>query len=78
MPALLKTQLSVEIYEIFKQMNISQNEFAKLLGIRQPKVSRLFGGHLKEFSLEKLIEFLQLLDRYVELKITKDRVNAKR
>jgi predicted XRE-type DNA-binding protein len=49
---LLKTQIAVEIYNIFISMNITQNEFGKLLKIRQAKVSRIFNGHLSEFSLE--------------------------
>lgn len=70
MATLLKTQLAVELYNIFINKGINQKEFAKLLNIRQPKVSRLFKGHLKDFSLEKLVEYLQRLDKYVELKIT--------
>ncbi len=67
----LKNQIAVEIYKSFVELGISQTEFSKLMNIKQPKVSRIFNGHLKEFSLETLIEYLQLLGNYVEIKITK-------
>ena len=69
MANLIKTQLAVEIYQIFKSMDITQDEFAKLIGVKQPKISRILNGHLSDFSLETLIEYLQCLGRYVEIKI---------
>jgi len=68
-PTFFKNQLAIEIYQIFIKMEISQDVFAKKLGIRQPKISRIFNGHLKEFSLETLIQYLHILGRYVEIKI---------
>ena len=42
-------------------------EAAKLLGIDQPKVSALMRGRLSGFSTERLIRFLNVLDRDVEI-----------
>jgi predicted XRE-type DNA-binding protein len=66
---LIKTQLAVEIYKIFISKRITQTEFGKVLGIKQAKVSRLCMGHLREFSLETLIDYLQCLGRYVVIEI---------
>lgn len=65
----LKNQIAGEIYNIFKSMEVTQAEFAHLIGIRQAKFSRICNGHLGEFSLETLIEYLQKLNRDVELRI---------
>jgi predicted XRE-type DNA-binding protein len=65
----IKTQLSVEIYKIFTSMDVTQEEFAKLLNIKQAKVSRIMNGHMGEFSIETLVEYLQHLGKYVEFKI---------
>lgn len=69
MVLLMKNQIASEIWNIFISMKINQTEFAKLLKIRQAKVSRIFKGHLNEFSLETLINYLKLLGKEVELKI---------
>lgn len=76
MSTLIKTQIAVEIYKIFKSKNITQAEFSKLLGIRQAKISRILNGHLNEFSLESLINYLQLLNKYVEITVS-DYPNSK-
>lgn len=37
------------------------------MGISQPEVSRLFKGHFREYSVERLMEFLTAFDRDVEI-----------
>ncbi|MGH9841242.1 MAG: helix-turn-helix domain-containing protein, partial [Blastocatellia bacterium] len=44
-----------------------QTQAATLLGIDQPKISRLIRGQFREFSLERLIQFLGALDRQVDI-----------
>jgi len=41
---------------------LTQVRAAKLLGIDQPKVSKLRRGQLREFSTERLFRFLTALD----------------
>jgi len=46
---------------------------AKLLGVDQPKISRLLRGQLKEFSMTRLLGFMLRLDRDIEIHIKKHR-----
>ncbi len=66
---LIKTQLAVEIYKIFIEKGSSQKDFAKLIGIRQAKISRIINGHLKEFTIDSLINYLHSLQKYVIIQI---------
>src|SRR5262245_31481754 len=67
--ALAKARLSSIITDILKRRGLTQIQAAKLLGIDQPKVSRLMRGRVREFSLERLIHFLGALDRRVDVVI---------
>lgn len=37
------------------------------MGISQPEVSRLFKGHFREYSVDRLMAFLTAFDRDVEI-----------
>ncbi|MBF5045335.1 XRE family transcriptional regulator [Aggregicoccus sp. 17bor-14] len=50
-----------------------QQDVADLLGIDQPKVSKLLRGHFSEYSVERLMEFLTRLGMNVEIKVTPKR-----
>ena len=60
--ALAKSRLTRVIADILKQRGLTQTQAATLLGIDQPKISRLIRGQFREFSLERLIQFLGALD----------------
>ena len=53
--------------------HLNQTEAAELLGIDQPKVSRLLRGQLKEFSMTRLLVFMLRLDLGIEIRIKKHR-----
>jgi hypothetical protein len=42
---------------------------SRLVGLSQPDVSRLLRGHLRDFSLERLLRLLLALDRDIEIVI---------
>ena len=65
--ALAKSRLTRVIADILKQRGLTQTQAATLLGIDQPKISRLIRGQFREFSLERLIQFLGALDRQVDI-----------
>ena len=65
--ALAKSRLTRVIADILKQRGLTQTQAAELLGIDQPKISRLVRGQFREFSLERLIQFLGALDRQVAI-----------
>jgi len=71
--SLAKAELARKVGSIIKHRHLNQAEAAKLLGIDQPKVSRLLRGQLKEFSMTKLLDFMLRLDRDIEIRIKKHR-----
>lgn len=64
-----KAELARRISSIIEHRHLTQSEAAQLLGTDQPKVSALRRGRLAGFSLERLIAFLNALDRDVEIVI---------
>ena len=68
-----KATLMLQIYRIIKQRRLTQVQAGKVLGIRQPNVSRLMRGSSGVYSVERLIEFLTALGQNVEVVITPTR-----
>jgi predicted XRE-type DNA-binding protein len=66
---LAKAELASLIGEAIRQRRLTQAAAAALLGIDQPKVSRLLRGYLTNFSVERLMHFLTLLGRDVEITV---------
>ena len=64
-----KVRLAVAINEILRQRRLSQVAAARLLRINQPKISALANYRLEGFSAERLMHFLNALDRDVEITI---------
>lgn len=62
-----KARLAHRIGEIVRGRHLTQAEAAEVLGATQPMVSRLLNGQLHGFSLERLVRFLNALDRDVEI-----------
>jgi len=63
----LKAQIVSEIYRLVRERKLTQATTGKRLGISQPEVSRMFKGHFREYSVERLMEFLTSFDRDVEI-----------
>jgi predicted XRE-type DNA-binding protein len=68
---LAKAELARKINSIIEKRELKQIEAAKILDIDQPKVSALSCGRLNDFSLERLITFLNKLDQDVEIIVKK-------
>ena len=66
-----KAELARKIASIIRHRHLKQADAAKLLGIDQPKVSKLVRGQLKDFGLERLLIFIMKLDRDIEIVISK-------
>jgi predicted XRE-type DNA-binding protein len=60
-----KAALAAQIASIATHRHLTQQQTARLLGTTQPKISELFAGKLAGFSMERLIRFLNALDRDV-------------
>jgi predicted XRE-type DNA-binding protein len=64
---LVKAQLVFKIDRIMKNRDLKQSETGKLLGIKQPDVSKMLRGEFRQFSVERLLRFLVALDQDVEI-----------
>jgi predicted XRE-type DNA-binding protein len=64
---LAKADLAVRIAETIRARRLTQTRAARILKIDQPKISRLLQGRLSGFSTERLMHFLTLLGRDVEI-----------
>jgi predicted XRE-type DNA-binding protein len=62
--------LAYEIEQSIRKRGLTQAEAAKVLGVDQPKVSALRNGRLSGFSVERLIRFLNALNRDVEIVVS--------
>lgn len=67
--ALAKAELAQKIVAILHERRLTQTDAAAILGIDQPKVSTLMRGRLSGFSIERLLRFLLLLGRDVEINV---------
>ncbi|MPZ59213.1 MAG: helix-turn-helix domain-containing protein [Rhizobiales bacterium] len=63
----LKAQIVSEIYRLTNERKLTQAVAGKRMGISQPEVSRMFKGHFREYSVDRLMEFLTAFDRDVEI-----------
>ncbi|MBI3902577.1 MAG: XRE family transcriptional regulator [Nitrosomonadales bacterium] len=65
----LRVQLAMRINELLQEKKLLQAKTAELFGIPQPHISDLKHYKLSRFSSERLMYFLTLLDRDVEIVI---------
>lgn len=75
--ALAKSRLAQRIAEIIDRHNLTQVQAASILGIDQPKVSKLIRGQLREFSTDRLFRFLNVLDQDIEI-VIREKPNTRR
>jgi predicted XRE-type DNA-binding protein len=66
---LAKAELATRIIGEIQRRRMTQAQAAAILGIDQPKISALKQGKLSGFSIERLMRFLLLLGRDVEISI---------
>ncbi len=66
---LAKAGLATRIAGVIRARRLTQASAARILKIDQPKISRLLRGQLSGFSTERLMQFLTLLGRDVEIVI---------
>lgn len=67
--AMLKARLAIHIASIIHHRGLTQQEAADVLGVEQPRVSALMRGNLYRFSAARLFDFLNALDRDIEIVI---------
>lgn len=67
--ALAKSEIVLKIQTIIKKKKLTQAKAAKILKISQPKISLLLRGYFEDFSLERLLRFLNDLGQDVYISI---------
>jgi predicted XRE-type DNA-binding protein len=65
----LRVQLAMRLNDLIADHRLTQAKVAVVFGIPQPHVSELKNYKLSRFSSERLLRFLTLLDRDVEIVI---------
>ncbi len=68
--ALAKAELARQIAKIIKRRKLTQKQAAEILGVDQPKISAIFHGRLRSFSVERLIRFINELGQDVTIMIS--------
>jgi predicted XRE-type DNA-binding protein len=68
--AMAKAKVAMKINDTIKKKKLTQAKAAKILKISQPKVSLLLRGYLTDFSLERLLRFLNDLGQNVYISTT--------
>ncbi len=68
---LFKARLAWQILRLINERDLNRTQAAAVLGITQPKASRLLTGQTTGFSTEKLLHFLTRLDQDVRIIITR-------
>ena len=63
----LRVQLAVRLNDLLQAKGLTQAAAAKRLGIAQPHVSELKNYKLSRFSSERLLRYITLLNRDVEI-----------
>ena len=71
----LKAELIRQIADVIETEHLTQVEVAARLGIGQPDVSKMLTGHFRQFAVGRLLRFLVLLGRDVDIAV---RAPAKR
>ena len=62
----LRATLGVKVFQIIENRKLTQAEAAKILGVKQPEISRLKKGNFNHYSVERLMTFLNRLNLDVE------------
>jgi len=66
---LAKAKIASAIQDVIEIRGLTQAEAAEIMGIDQPKVSKIVRGRLSEFSLDRLLHFLLHLGLDVDIVI---------
>ncbi len=69
--ALAKSKLAILIYVIIESQGLNQEEAAKIMGTKQPRVSDIMRGKLSSFTIDRLLKFLLALGQDIEIKVKK-------
>jgi predicted XRE-type DNA-binding protein len=67
---LAKAKLASGIRQAIRDIGLTQVEAAQRLGTDQADISRIMGGKVSRFTIDRLIRFICALDRQVDIVIS--------
>jgi predicted XRE-type DNA-binding protein len=73
---LVKARLVTKIREIVRARGWTQQEAARVLGLTQPKLSKMLRGQFRGISEAKMLDCITRLGRDVQIVIGPDRFSA--
>jgi predicted XRE-type DNA-binding protein len=65
----LRVQLLKAVKAEIQKNNWTQNEAAQKLGVKQPRISEIYGLRIDKFTVELLVKYLQRLGKEVNFNI---------
>lgn len=68
-----RARLGVQVMKILQDREISQKEAAVLLGVKQPEISAIMCAKFSRFSQERLMGFLNKLNRKIRIEVSSHR-----
>lgn len=71
--AKIKADLLLDLLKIVKSYDLTQKELSKILDQPQPRISELLNGKISKMSIEKLLEYLELLGAHATVTVTAPR-----
>jgi predicted XRE-type DNA-binding protein len=66
---LARSRLMIQIKNIIEERGLTQTAAAKVLGVRQPRISALFTGKIDDFTVDMLMRWLDRLGKEVVLTV---------
>jgi predicted XRE-type DNA-binding protein len=64
----IRSELMMIIKDHITQEKLTQSEAAELMGVDQPRVSKLLQGHIELFTIDILIKMLERVGIHMQLK----------
>ncbi|MGO9263618.1 MAG: helix-turn-helix domain-containing protein [Candidatus Binataceae bacterium] len=76
--AALRADLAKKITDIINSRGLSQIKVARILGVDQPKVSKLVHGRIAGFTSDRLFRFLSALGCDVKIEVKAKKAGKRR
>ena len=69
----MRVDLAIEIEKFIKQKKLTQTKAAEFFGVPQPKISKIVGGKVGEFSIDYLVKMVAKAGKTPRISFTKKR-----
>ena len=66
---LMRADLMIELEQFIRKKNMSQRQAAEFFGVHQPRINDLMNNRIEKFSIDILLNMLQLAGKRVRIQI---------